>query len=58
MANEREDTLLQDEYVDNLSDVPIEFEDSEEIEDSTSSDRKQSEAESSDDSEIYIRRIW
>ena len=57
MANEGEDTLLQDECVDNLFDVLIEFEDYKEIEDFTSSYRKQSEAESSDDSEIHIRRI-
>ena len=57
MANEGEDTLLQDECVDNLFDVLIEFEDYKEIEDFTSSYRKQSEAESSDDSAIHIRKI-
>lgn len=54
MADEREDTVIHDECVDNLSDVPIEFGDCEE---DIASSENQSEAESSDDSEIGTRRI-
>ena len=56
MANEKEDTIIRDECVDILSDVPSEFEDCEELEDITSSE-KENEATSSDESEIYRRRI-
>lgn len=47
--------FLQDNCIDNLSDVPIEFENSEEIEDSTNSDRKQNDVES--DLNMHVQRI-
>jgi hypothetical protein len=56
MADEGEDTLMEDECADNLSDVPIESDDREEVED-IASPEIQSEAESLDDSEISARRI-
>lgn len=56
IVNEEEDMFLQDNCIDNLSDVPIEFENSEEIEDSTNSDRKQNDVES--DLNMHVQRIW
>ncbi|XP_046835606.1 uncharacterized protein LOC124431580 [Vespa crabro] len=56
MANEKEDTIIRDECVDILSDVPSEFQDCEELEDITSSE-KENEAISSDESEICRQRI-
>jgi hypothetical protein len=56
MADEREDTIIQDECADNLSDVPIEFDDCEEAKD-IASPEIQSEAESLNDSEISTRRV-
>ncbi|XP_047365376.1 piggyBac transposable element-derived protein 4-like [Vespa velutina] len=56
MANEKEDTIIRDECVDILSDVPSEFQDCEELEDITSSE-KENEAISSDESKIGRQRI-
>ncbi|KAL6418457.1 hypothetical protein ACFW04_012075 [Cataglyphis niger] len=56
MAGEKEDTVIRDECVDILSDVPSEFEDFKEVEDIASSE-KENETTSSDESEIYRRKI-
>ncbi|XP_047369102.1 piggyBac transposable element-derived protein 4-like, partial [Vespa velutina] len=56
MANEKEDTIIHDECVDILSDVPSEFQDCGELEDITSSE-KENEAISSDESEICRQKI-
>ncbi|XP_048514356.1 piggyBac transposable element-derived protein 4-like [Athalia rosae] len=56
MASEKEDTVIRDECVDILSDVPSEFEDFKEVEDIASSE-KENEATSSDESEICRRKI-
>lgn len=56
MANKGEDMVTHDECADKLSDVSDEFEDFEKTEDIASSE-KQSETESSDDSEICTWRI-
>jgi hypothetical protein len=56
MADEREDTVIEDERADYLSDVAIEFDDREEVED-IASPEIQSEAESLDDSGISTRRV-
>jgi hypothetical protein len=56
MADERENKVIEDECASNLSNVAIEFDDCEEVED-TASPEIQSEAESSDDSEISTRRV-
>ncbi|KAG7197572.1 hypothetical protein KM043_001326 [Ampulex compressa] len=57
MTDEGEDTFIKAECIDDLSDVPNEFDDSEEIGDFTGSGNKQSDAESSDDSDICVRRM-
>jgi hypothetical protein len=57
MADEREDTVIEDECVDNLSDVPIEFDDREEVEDIASVE-VQNEAESLDNSERIFRKFF
>lgn len=54
MADEREDTNIHDECADDLSDVPIDFASWEE---DKVYPKKESETESSDDSEILTRRI-